>query len=440
MPKILQHRRGSTTVINALAGADGELFVDTSKATLVVMNGVVLGGSPLATETFVTSALARVATSVTLGTVKIDTTSIVISSGTISVPVGTTAVTGILRPDGTSVVVSSGVISVTRTFTTSISVSGSVVMTSPFMFRNRLINGNFQFWQRGITTATTATYLADRWIAQNISTQLQSTVVPLAAFPFSLEFGGTTATFPYIAQRLEPIEAASLVSSELTISFWAQNTSGNSNLYVELAYPQTTSVYTSTMVTFGATQLANPPTVSSWGYYTFTWSSSLMTTALAQGLEVRIVRDNTGPCTTRVTGIQLESGGAATPFERLPVQQQLALCQRYFQILIPKATDNGIPVTRYAATGFQIPFYLPVTMRSIKPVISVDVAGIRVVGYDTAFNTPTVVTGTGIVLNTFPSGNLLDISITHGSLAGTLVHTSMDTLLCTVDMTVAAEL
>jgi hypothetical protein len=335
MSKTLQFRRGSTTLINTLSGADGELFVDTSKATVVVMNGVVLGGSPLATETFVTSALARVATSATLGTVKIDTTSIVISSGTISVPVATTAVTGILRPDGTSVVVSSGVISVTRNFTTSFAVSGTVVMSSPFMFRNRLINGNFQFWQRGITTATTATYLADRWIAQNISTHLQSTVVPNASFPFSVEFGNTTATFPYIAQRLEPQEAASLVSSELTISFWAQNTSGNANLYVELAYPQTTSVYTSTMIT--APGSYNPffgiPTVSSWGYYTFTWSSSILSTAFAQGLEVRIVRDNAAPSTTRVTGVQLESGGAATPFERLPVQQQLALCQRYFELV-----------------------------------------------------------------------------------------------------------
>ena len=336
MSKTLQFRRGSTTLINTLSGADGELFVDTSKATVVVMNGVVLGGSPLATETFVTSALARVATSATLGTVRIDTTSIVISSGTISVPVATTAVTGILRPDGTSVVVSSGVISVTRNFTTSFAVSGTVVMSSPFMFRNRLVNGNFQFWQRGTTTATTGTYLADRWIAQNISTHLQSTDVPLAAFPFSVEFGNTTATFPYIAQRLEPIEAANLVSSELTISFWAKNTSGNAQLYVELVYPQTTSVYTSTMITAPGSYnpfLANPPTVSSWGYYTFTWSSSILSTAFAQGLEVRIVRDNLTPSTTRVTGVQLESGGAATPFERLPIQQQLALCQRYFELV-----------------------------------------------------------------------------------------------------------
>lgn len=438
MSKTLQFRRGSTTLINTQSGADGELFVDTSKATVVVMNGVVLGGSPLATETFVTSALARVATSATLGTVKIDTTSIVISSGTISVLVGTTAVTGILRPDGTSVVVSSGVISVTRNFTTSFAVSGTVVMSSPFTFRNRLINGNFQYWQRGTTTSTSGTYLADRWIASNISTQLRTTDSPDARFPYSIEFGNTTATFPLIAQRLEPEIAASLVSSDLTISFWAKNTSGNANLYVELSYPQTTSVYTSTMVTFGQFQLANPPTVSSWSFYTYTWTSAVMTTAFAQGLEVRIVRDNTAPSTTRVTGVQLESGGAATPFELLPLQQQLALCQRYFQILVNRATDNGIPVARSSTTACQVPFYLPVSMRT-RPVISVDAAGVRIVGYDTGFNVAAVA-GTAVSLFTNPAGNLLDVAVTHNSLAGTAVHSSFDTLNCTVDLTVNAEL
>ena len=194
MAKTLQFRRGSTTLINTFAGSDGELFVDTSKATVVVMDGSTLGGTPLATEYFVTAALLRASTTATLGTVKVDGTSIVISSGTLSVPTATTSAAGIFRIDGTSVVVSSGVISVTRNFTTSFAVSGSIVTTAPLMFRNRLINGNFQFWQRGTTTATTGTYLADRWVASNISTQLQSTDTPNAAFPFSIEFGNTTAT------------------------------------------------------------------------------------------------------------------------------------------------------------------------------------------------------------------------------------------------------
>ena len=441
MSKTLQFRRGSTTLINTFAGSDGELFVDTSKATVVVMDGATLGGTPLATEYFVTAALLRASTTATLGTVKIDGTSIVISSGTISVPVASSSQTGLVRADGTSITInSSGGISITRNFTTGLSVSGTVVMSSPYTFRNRLINGNFLYWQRGTTTSTTGTYLADRWIATNISTQLQSTDTPRAEFPYSIEFGNTVATYPFIAQRLETPYAASLVSSDLTISFWAKNTSGNATLYVELAYPQTTSVYTSTMINTGLSSpmLANPPTVSSWSFYTYTWSSALLTTAFAQGLEVRIVRDNSAPSTTRVTGVQLESGGANTPFEHINPQQQLALCQRYFQVLIPKATDNGILVMRSATTSCEFPLFLPVNLRA-RPVISVDVTGMRLVGYDTNFNL-SVVNGTAISQYTFPQGNLLDIILTHGSLAGTYVHSSVDTLSCSTDFTASAEL
>lgn len=367
MSKTLQFRRGSTSLINTFAGSDGELFVDTSKATVVVMDGSTLGGTPLATEYFVTAALLRASTTATLGTVKIDGTSITISSGTIAVPVATSSQTGITRPDGTSVLVSSGVLTVTRNFTTGLSVSGTVVMSSPYTFRNRVINGNFQYWQRGTTTSTTGTYLADRWIATNISQQNRSTDSPLAALPYSLEFGNTTATYPFIAQRLEPEIAASLVSSDLTLSFWAKNTSGNATLYVELAYPQTTSVYTSTMInaiggsiSLSSPVLANPPTVSSWGYYVYTWSSSLLTTAFAQGLEVRIVRDNSTPATTRVTGIQLESGGAATPFELLPLSAQIHLCNRYFY-----KKNSDLQTFMLRTDGIRwCTVYLPVEMRA----------------------------------------------------------------------------
>ena len=108
MSKTLQFRRGSTTLINTFAGSDGELFVDTSKSTVVVMDGATLGGTPLATESFVTAALLRLSTSSVPGTVKIDGTSITISSGTISVPVATSGQIGIARTDGTSIIVNAG--------------------------------------------------------------------------------------------------------------------------------------------------------------------------------------------------------------------------------------------------------------------------------------------------------------------------------------------
>ena len=49
MTIILQHRRGSTAESNALTGAEGELFIDLDKNTVVVHDGVTQGGYPLPT-------------------------------------------------------------------------------------------------------------------------------------------------------------------------------------------------------------------------------------------------------------------------------------------------------------------------------------------------------------------------------------------------------
>ena len=58
MPKILQFRRGTTGELSTIVGAVGELFVDTTKDTVVVHDGVTAGGSTLATETYVTSQIS----------------------------------------------------------------------------------------------------------------------------------------------------------------------------------------------------------------------------------------------------------------------------------------------------------------------------------------------------------------------------------------------
>jgi hypothetical protein len=50
MAKTLQFRRGSTATLSSITGAVGELFVDTSKDTVVVMDGSTAGGFPLARE------------------------------------------------------------------------------------------------------------------------------------------------------------------------------------------------------------------------------------------------------------------------------------------------------------------------------------------------------------------------------------------------------
>lgn len=50
MAKVLQHRRDTTANLSSVSGAIGEFFMDTTKNTLVVMDGSTNGGHPLALE------------------------------------------------------------------------------------------------------------------------------------------------------------------------------------------------------------------------------------------------------------------------------------------------------------------------------------------------------------------------------------------------------
>ena len=56
MAKTLQFRRGTTAELSSETGAVGELFVDTTKDTVVVMDGSTAGGFPLAKESFAQAA------------------------------------------------------------------------------------------------------------------------------------------------------------------------------------------------------------------------------------------------------------------------------------------------------------------------------------------------------------------------------------------------
>ena len=50
MAKTLQHRRGSTATLSTETGSVGEIFIDTTKKTVVVMDGTTAGGFALEKE------------------------------------------------------------------------------------------------------------------------------------------------------------------------------------------------------------------------------------------------------------------------------------------------------------------------------------------------------------------------------------------------------
>jgi hypothetical protein len=190
-------------------------------------------------------------------------------------------------------------------------------------FRNVIINGGMEIAQRG--TSGTSGYLIDRWTTNNTSAQSQSSDAP-AEFLNSLEFTSNTATFPYFEQFLERANSYHLAGQTCTLSFWAKSVSGSSSLYFEIYRADANDNFGTVTFETAATLATSPST--SWVKYTatFTLSSSATT-----GIIFRIVRDNASAASTRITGVQLEAGPVATPFERRPIGTELALCQRYYE-------------------------------------------------------------------------------------------------------------
>jgi uncharacterized delta-60 repeat protein len=59
MAKTLQFRRDTTANLASVTGAEGEIFIDLTKDTVVVMDGSTSGGFPLATESYVETAISN---------------------------------------------------------------------------------------------------------------------------------------------------------------------------------------------------------------------------------------------------------------------------------------------------------------------------------------------------------------------------------------------
>ena len=275
-------------------------------------------------------------------------------ASSISLPSFSAKTSNILNPDGTSI-------------------DQSFAPTNGGMFRNRIINGDMRIWQRGVTASSG--FVADRWYAVNSSSFAQSTDVPNADFKYSALITSSVG-FPLMLQRIESANARDMASKSITVSFWAKCT-GTSALSVALAYPTTTEdtfgTYPAGSTTeAGAVELTASPS-SSWTYYTATIA---VPAGASRGLQLSIFRGSSVIATTTyITGVQLEKGSSATPFEVRPIGTELALCQRYCYVLNKSQANNyvvglGVGVSATAVTVY-IP--LPVEQRAVPTLFGVSV-------------------------------------------------------------------
>jgi|694.fasta_scaffold43142_7 hypothetical protein len=215
-------------------------------------------------------------------------------------------------------------------------VGGTLAMGSSFK-RNKLINGDMGVYQRGSVAATTAgAYTLDRWFVTPTGatvTVTQSTTTVPTGFVDSLNVAGAASvTNVAVYQRIESVNTADLASGvQVTVSGRIYQSTGSAvtTATIALAAPTALDNYTST--TSAATTYTIPSIANAtWTTFSNTFT---LTTSCVNGLQVTIAL-GTGLTTGsfNLTGVQLEVGSVATPYERQIYSDQLAQCQRYYQI------------------------------------------------------------------------------------------------------------
>ena len=215
--------------------------------------------------------------------------------------------------------------------------------------RNLIINGAMQVAQRGTSFSGPNNYAIDRWKANAIHpvyTVAQQSVTDLAGFSKCMRVQrnvGTTnnAYSIEVNQPVESLNTTSVVGKTVTLSFWARvgsDYAGDVDAFTStIAYHNLTGSDMGMeeghfFAEFATTKVvqANTPSTD-WTYYTMT--ADIASDAYQVGVTIA-TQSWVGTAGANdyfeVTGVQLEVGDTATPFEHRSYGQELALCQRYY--------------------------------------------------------------------------------------------------------------
>jgi hypothetical protein len=238
----------------------------------------------------------------------------------------------------------------------------------------------------GSTAATTAGFNGlDRWLAYRAAFATGLTWTQIAAslpsgFANSLRVqrdnanAGTGAC--WVTQTFENEASTPFQGQPVVLSFWAKAganfSSASSALTVSLksgAGTEVSAVTTSgpAFVTTDTAEINTTVTLTT-AWQRFVVTDASLSASLTQ-IAVSFGFTPVGTASTNdwfeITGVQLEIGTALTPFEARPIQQDTALCQRYYYRWSSDQTQAfaGMGVCRSTTSGtFLVKF--PTTMRA----------------------------------------------------------------------------
>jgi hypothetical protein len=230
--------------------------------------------------------------------------------------------------------------------------------------RNLIINGAMQVAQRGTSWSVPNNYTLDRWkslryLYGNYTVSQQDTG-GLSGFSKCIRVqrnsGTSDTTEIAINQPVESLSSKHLAGKVVTLSFWARvgsDYAGQAGYFISaVAYTTNGSdigMYYDNFYSNGtALRQVNTPSTS-WTYYTMTVTIPSSANQVGVAFSTQSWTGTAGANDYyEITGVQLEVGDTATPFEHRSYGQELALCQRYYEksygdgVALGTATQGGM--------------------------------------------------------------------------------------------------
>lgn len=204
--------------------------------------------------------------------------------------------------------------------------------------RNYIINGNFDYWQRGTSFLSAgAIYTADRMFCSyttGTTNYTRSTDVPDSNSTYSLEIATTSGTNPQVNQRIESVFAKDLANKTITVKFKVKAVDATGTpIKVTVFIPTVADNFASGTSFISTVTAVATPVSNTW--YTCSATFAIPASSI-NGLEVKIFRDSGASpvtTTTRFSQMQVVIGDNNDPnfsYAARNIIEELILCQRYY--------------------------------------------------------------------------------------------------------------
>lgn len=212
-----------------------------------------------------------------------------------------------------------------------------------FGFKNKIINGAFDVWQRGTSSfGTNSSYTADRWWMVNdgvgtTSVDRISVTGTNLSSSYALRFtrsAGASNRF-VVGTNLETITTNQMRGKTFTLSVKVRKGSAlTSSVYVSLGTQNQEEKY-GTLVDDFSFEISNASLNTS-TFTTFSKTFTIPAASAGIGFKVEFMATQAGASNVYfdIAEVQLEAGSVVTNFEHRPYGMELMLCQRYCQTVL----------------------------------------------------------------------------------------------------------